>query len=64
MKTFYAATHLEHLPNVNFAQGRLVPAVEVPERVEQVKRSIEDRKIGPVLAPQSCACTMTPSCIS
>jgi acetoin utilization deacetylase AcuC-like enzyme len=53
MKTFYAAAHLEHFPSVNFAQGRLVPAVEIPERVEQVKRRIEDRKIGPLLAPQS-----------
>jgi acetoin utilization deacetylase AcuC-like enzyme len=53
MKTFYAATHLEHSPTEEFEQGRLSPAVEIPERVEQAKRRIEERKIGPLLKPKA-----------
>ena len=34
-----------------FERGRLAPAVEVPERAECVRRRIEERKIGPLLAP-------------
>lgn len=51
MKTFYSAAHLSHAPKEEFEQGRMAPAVEVPERVECVKARIEARKIGPVLAP-------------
>ena len=49
MKTFYSSTHLVHAPKEEFGNGRLTPAVEVPERVEQVKRRIEDRKLGSIL---------------
>src|SRR5215469_16080824 len=52
MKTFYSAAHLNHRPVQEFERGRLAPAVEVPERAERVRQSIEERKIGPVLAPQ------------
>ena len=51
MKTFYSAAHLKHRPAQEFEHGRLAPAVEVPERAECVRRSIEERKIGPVLGP-------------
>ncbi len=51
MKTFYSPAHLGHAPKEEFEQGRLTPAVEVPERAERVKARIEARKIGPVLAP-------------
>ncbi|HEX3808121.1 MAG TPA: histone deacetylase family protein [Rhizomicrobium sp.] len=51
MKTFYSSAHLAHAPREEFEQGRLTPAVEIPERVERVKARIEDRKLGPVLAP-------------
>jgi acetoin utilization deacetylase AcuC-like enzyme len=52
MKTFYSPAHLEHAPKEEFGDGRLTPAVEIPERVEQVKRRIEDRKLGPILSPK------------
>ena len=51
MKTFYSPAHLTHAPPEEFGGGRLTPAVEIPERVEQVKRRIEARKLGPILAP-------------
>jgi len=51
MKTFYSPAHLEHAPTEEFGGGRLTPAVEIPERVEQVKRRIEARKLGPILSP-------------
>jgi acetoin utilization deacetylase AcuC-like enzyme len=51
MKTFYSPAHLEHAPKEEFGGGRLTPAVEIPERVEQVKRRIDDRKLGPILPP-------------
>jgi len=52
MKTFYAASHLEHAPGQEFEGGRLTPAVEVPARVERVRAEVERRKLGPILAPE------------
>ena len=52
MKTFYSPLHVEHAPKEEFEAGRLSPAVEVPERAERVRRRIEERKLGPILAPQ------------
>jgi acetoin utilization deacetylase AcuC-like enzyme len=52
VKTFYTTAHLDHQPKGDFSQGRPVPPVEIPERVEQVKRRIEERNIGPLLAPK------------
>src|SRR5947207_2648978 len=51
MKTFYSATHLAHRPAQEFERGRLAPAVEVPERAERVRQRIEERKLGPLVAP-------------
>lgn len=51
MKTFYSPAHLGHAPKEEFEQGRLVPAVEIPERAERVKARIAARKLGPILAP-------------
>lgn len=51
MKTFYSAAHLGHTPMLQFDGGRLLPAVEIPERAESVKRAVEARKLGPVLPP-------------
>ncbi|HEY5338694.1 MAG TPA: histone deacetylase family protein [Rhizomicrobium sp.] len=55
MKTFYAPAHFEHSPKEEFGEGRLYPAVEIPERAETVKRRIEERKLGPILAPSPFA---------
>ena len=52
MKTFYSPAHLAHAPKEEFEAGKLSPAVEVPARAENVKARIEQRKIGPVLAPR------------
>src|ERR1051325_10111887 len=51
MKTFYSPDHAAHAPKEEFEGGRLVPAVEIPERAERVRARIEARKLGPVLAP-------------
>ncbi|HXM00441.1 MAG TPA: histone deacetylase family protein [Rhizomicrobium sp.] len=51
MKTFYSPIHLSHAPKEEFEAGRLLPAVEIPERAERVKARIEARKLGAILAP-------------
>jgi acetoin utilization deacetylase AcuC-like enzyme len=53
MKTFYSPAHLQHDPREQFEGGMLSPAVEVPLRVERVRARIEERKLGPILAPTS-----------
>jgi acetoin utilization deacetylase AcuC-like enzyme len=53
MKTFYSPVHREHAPKQEFEQGRLAPAVEIPERVERVRARIAERKLGPTLAPSA-----------
>ena len=52
MKTFYSPAHLGHVPAQEFEGGRLLPAVEIPGRAEAVRARIEERKLGPILAPQ------------
>lgn len=52
MKTFYSPTHLEHDPQVQFEGGQLLPAVEIPVRVERVKSELQKRRIGPVVPPK------------
>jgi acetoin utilization deacetylase AcuC-like enzyme len=52
MKTFYAPTHLAHVPTEEFEAGKLTPAVEMPARVEAVRARLEERKLGPILAPR------------
>jgi acetoin utilization deacetylase AcuC-like enzyme len=51
MKTFYSPAHLDHMPAQEFERGRLAPAVEIPERAEQVRQRIEQRGLGPILPP-------------
>ena len=51
MKTFYTPAHQAHAPKEEFGYGRLLPAVEVPERAERVRARIEARKLGPILRP-------------
>ncbi len=52
MKTFYSPAHLGHMPAEEFEGGRLLPAVEIPSRAEAVRARIEERKLGPILAPK------------
>jgi acetoin utilization deacetylase AcuC-like enzyme len=51
MKTFYSPVHLGHVPAEEFEAGKLTPAVEMPARVEAVRVRLEERKLGPILAP-------------
>lgn len=51
MKTFYTACHTAHVPQEEFEAGRMTPAVEVPARVEAVRRRIADRKLGAIVEP-------------
>lgn len=51
MKTIYTPAHEGHAPREEFGAGRLLPAVEVPERAERVRARIEARKLGPILPP-------------
>ncbi|HWA88891.1 MAG TPA: histone deacetylase family protein [Rhizomicrobium sp.] len=51
MKTFYSPAHLGHIPAEEFEGGRMLPAVEIPARVEAVRARLEERKLGPILAP-------------
>jgi len=53
MKIFYSPAHLRHHPAEEFEHARLGPAVEVPERAESVRRRLEERKLGPILAPST-----------
>jgi acetoin utilization deacetylase AcuC-like enzyme len=52
MKTFYSPAHLGHIPAEEFEAGRLTPAVERPERAEAVRARLQERKLGPILAPR------------
>jgi acetoin utilization deacetylase AcuC-like enzyme len=49
MKTFYAHEHQGHAPALEFEQGRMAPAVEIPARAEAVRARIEAKKLGPIL---------------
>ena len=51
MKTFYTPAHQAHAPKEEFGSGRLVPAVEVPERAKRVRARIEAHALGPILPP-------------
>ena len=53
MKTFYAHEHQGHAPALEFEQGRMAPAVEIPARAEAVRARIEARKLGPILRQQA-----------
>ncbi len=46
MKCFYSPAHLEHALSPE-------SAVELPERVENVRAELESRKIGPILPPDT-----------
>jgi len=53
METFYAHEHQGHAPALEFEQGRMAPAVEIPARAEAVRARIEARKLGPILPQQA-----------
>jgi acetoin utilization deacetylase AcuC-like enzyme len=51
MKTFYSPAHKGHIPEEELEGGRMLPAVEIPSRAEAVRSRLEERKLGPILAP-------------
>jgi acetoin utilization deacetylase AcuC-like enzyme len=51
MKTIYSPLHQEHDPLVQFEGGQLLPAVELPVRVEKVRVELQKRRIGPIVPP-------------
>lgn len=51
MKTFYSPVHLDHDPKVQFEGGHMLPAVEIPMRVEKVRVALQERRLGPIVAP-------------
>jgi acetoin utilization deacetylase AcuC-like enzyme len=53
MKTIYSAKHALHAPPVELAEGAFVECFEKPERAYYVLQSLQDRKIGPVVEPES-----------
>jgi len=53
MKTFYSPVHLDHDPQFQFEAGHLLPAVEIPMRVEKVRLALEAKGLGPILQPHA-----------
>lgn len=53
MKTIYTADHRLHAPKAELGFGRFAPPTENPERAERILAEIEQRKLGPVLPPES-----------
>lgn len=51
MRTVYAPDHARHDPQVEMADGKLVPAVEIPARAQMVLEAVRDADFGAILAP-------------
>ncbi len=52
MKTIYGNDHRRHGKHHEMSGGRMVPAVECPERAERVLSQVEEAGLGEVLPPQ------------
>ncbi|WP_269583866.1 histone deacetylase family protein [Roseibium sp. Sym1] len=52
MKTVFSDIQLAHAPAQEISDGELKPAVEIPSRAEIVLKTIRDRGVGDVVAPQ------------
>lgn len=50
--TVYSPHHARHDPQVEMADGKLVPAVEVPSRAEMVLAALTETNLGPVEPPR------------
>jgi acetoin utilization deacetylase AcuC-like enzyme len=53
MKTVYNEKHVLHDPKQNRAETGMVEYFEKPSRAETILKYVRDRKLGPVLAPES-----------
>lgn len=52
MKIIYSDKHLSHAPTHQLFGDGLHPAVEVPERAKRILQSLQERKIGEIVAPK------------
>lgn len=53
MITVYSPDHAKHDPKVEMADGKLVPAVEIPSRAQMVLDAARAAKLGDVIAPDT-----------
>ncbi len=49
--TVFSADHAKHDPQVEMADGALVPAVEIPSRAQMVLDALKDAALGEIIAP-------------
>lgn len=52
MKTVFSDIQLAHAPAQEISDGELKPAVEIPSRAEIVLKTIKERQVGDVVAPE------------
>lgn len=53
MLTIYSPDHVKHDPKVEMADGKLVPAVEIPSRARMVLDAVREAKFGNIIAPDA-----------
>lgn len=51
MLTVYSPDHAKHDPKVEMADGKLVPAVEIPSRAQMVLDAVRAAEFGEIIAP-------------
>lgn len=52
MLTVFSPDHARHDPQVEMADGKLVPAVEIPARAQMVLQAVQKAKFGDIIAPE------------
>ncbi|CTQ44634.1 MULTISPECIES: histone deacetylase family protein [Stappiaceae] len=52
MKTVFSNTQLAHAPAQEISDGELKPAVEIPSRAEIVLKTVRERNVGEIVAPE------------
>lgn len=53
MLTVYSPDHARHDPQVEMADGKLVPAVEIPSRAQMVLEAVRAAKLGEIIGPDA-----------
>jgi hypothetical protein len=51
MLTVFSPDHARHDPQKEMADGKLVPAVEIPRRAEMVHFAVTEAELGEIIAP-------------
>ncbi len=52
MITYHNPVHAQHQGKLEMFRGALVPCFEVPNRVDRVLQALQQRQLGPILAPE------------